>query len=223
MKIAKVERGDGWRVRQNRSDHSINRISYREPISRVLPGWKWKALGDIGRGLYSLCLSLVYIVCYLRYQSVSHSLWWIHNLTERHLETAEFGTLRKTTREQILVKKKSELVIATRRCNRPPAWPKTTSGWGLNTEAGIDDHSSSRLIHLDWTVDKKQPKVLPSALWSDANDTSSPVQLPPSLHSLVDLSECLSLGSGHLVGRRLGGLERNSKVNDAALPSGFPT
>lgn len=106
MKIAKVERGDGWRVRQNRSDHSINRISYLKPISRV-------PVRSGGRGGYRQRPvkprhSLVYIVSYLSYQSVVHRPWWICNLTDRRLKTAEFGSLRKTMRKQTLGKNQNQ-------------------------------------------------------------------------------------------------------------------
>lgn len=54
---------------------------------------------------------------------------------------------------------------------------------------------------------------------SDADDTQSPVQLRPPLTSRALFCTsvgafCLTLGSGYLVGRRLGGLERNSNVNN---------
>lgn len=107
MKIAKVERRDGWCVKQNRSDHSINRVSYRLISHLQANRWAKVRVGT----------NLIYIVhprtlCDLQSQllvvsehKAPHPWHWRINIwTDCQLKTAAFSTLGKIMREQHLTR-----------------------------------------------------------------------------------------------------------------------
>lgn len=183
MKIAKVERRDGWRVKQNRSDHSINRVSYQ--LISHLRANRWAKV-RVGTNLIYMLHPRTSCTLWSQLSVVSEHKapcpwhWGINTRTDCHLKTAAFSTLGKIMREQHLTRShishhvmRSHLGLEKLCHDRPTSLCSSASvshlTWcllwlGLWAQAGTDGHY----------ISKQKEQASAVSIWTGRHTRNSP-------------------------------------------------